>query len=168
MLDGTSLMLGADSFIVSIAVSPLLLPRMSRAGLAILFGLFDALATTFGVALQGHVPRTEGRWAGPVFVVCYALYVSIVVHLRRRSFARWPVALLPILMSLDNLRYGLSDGAVQSAVASHVFALGCSSAVLSFTGLVVGRALTKSRSLQDRSRMSCCLMTAAAAIIALS
>jgi putative Mn2+ efflux pump MntP len=110
-----ALLLGLDSAVVSFALGTTGVARPRQRRLAFAFGMCDAAASLAGFYIGSAVTgRFDGlaHWIGPVLVALYALLVlatarsaGAVAAIARRS---WPLYLLPVLMSLDNLAFSSS------------------------------------------------------------
>jgi putative Mn2+ efflux pump MntP len=143
----TALMLSVDSLVVSFALGPFVVSRARRTKMAILFGVCDALAVAAG-ALLGRAP---GSWnhAGPALLLAYAVCVLAAGRLGSRVVERWPIFVLPVVMSLDNLAYGVSIRSSSAQVVWHATAFGLASVAMAFLGFAlsarVARALVESR-----------------------
>jgi putative Mn2+ efflux pump MntP len=136
-----ALMLSIDSLIVSFALGPFVPSGARRAKLAILLGVCDALAVAAG-ALLGRAP---GAWnhAGPALLFAYAVCVLAAGRLGSRVVERWPIFLVPVVMSLDNLAYGVSIRSSVEQVIWHATAFGLVSVAMAFLGFAVSARLAR-------------------------
>jgi hypothetical protein len=147
------LALGSDSAVIGCAVGPLLPNRSARIGLAGSCGLLDGLATLIGASFGWQLSDEISSYLGRLFIICYALYLLGLTRWTgtgRRPAAvrlrRWPIALLPALLSLDNLAYGL--GHAGRPLGSELLTgglLAMVSSCLGYAGLATGRRLAAGR-----------------------
>lgn len=159
-----SLLLSVDSLVVSAAVAPLVRTHSSRLLLVTLFGGCDALATVLGASLGWNLsgPTPQYLQVGAVFL--YGVYIYLVAQWGRRAIARWPIWVMPVWCSLDNLTYGIASHHTAAAIASQAIMLGIVSATLAGLGLTAGDALlTRKNALQPRV-VGVMLVTAAAVL----
>lgn len=120
-LAGTCIGLSFDSFLVCFALGPFIADRRRRIALAGAFAALDGAAT---------IAAGYGA-AGAVAFFCAAALVIAA----ERSWAkpsRLPLALVPLLMSLDNLTLsrGPSDAVVDALASGAAAALGFGAAAL--------------------------------------
>jgi putative Mn2+ efflux pump MntP len=163
----TLLLLGIDSLVVSVAIAPLFTSRSTRVALALLFGVCDGAATLIGGALGF---RFSGPLAGDVasaVLAAYGLYLLIVVWWGWRTLARWPVWLMPVLFSLDNLAYGIKARNAGYDLGQEAVLFAVSSALMSLIGFTLGAILAR-RTGGARSVVTGPLLIAAAAIALMS
>jgi putative Mn2+ efflux pump MntP len=140
---GTSFfILSFDSFIVSIAIAPLAASMSSRLRWAALFGICDALAVLIGYAAGGLKwgPFVANN-ASPAFLFCCGIYFALAAFWNRFRADPRLAAALPVLLSFDNLAYGVSLQSGFSVVASHAVILGLGSVAMSALGFVIGQSL---------------------------
>ena len=136
-----ALLLGSDSFIVSLALGPLITRPPARRRLALAFGTCDAVATVVGLVLHWHIPGGWVTGAAPVLAFAYGSYLLVIARVSPARLRRWPAYLLPALLSLDNLAYGSAARSLGAGILPHALVLGASSGALALTGLVAGGAL---------------------------
>jgi putative Mn2+ efflux pump MntP len=140
--------LGFDSFIVSLALGPLLDCRLARVRLALLFGACDALATLLGAAVVG---RYVGGWsigqAAPMSAAAYGLFVLAAASFGRSRLTTRArprsLLLLPLLMSVDDLAQGAAGGPFTTNLLPHSLLLGVTSGSMALLGLLLGGALVR-------------------------
>jgi hypothetical protein len=129
------LLLGLDSLIVCLAIGALVDGR-SRLKLAALFGLADGVAFLVGAGLGwGLLSKAASDVVEMGMLVLVGLYL-LVVAANSTRIARWPVWLLPIVLIVDNLTYGLA-GEHTGSVLGAATAQALSSGLLAFVGLLV-------------------------------
>jgi hypothetical protein len=140
------LLLGVDSLIACIAVGPIMSRRMSvLVPFALLFGVGDGGGYLLGTALHWSYPDNLGFLA-PVVVAVIGLYWIAVAVVSRKAAAaeenpraRWGLWILPWLLSLDNITYGVVDGVSSGAnVWASAGEQALSSALQAGIGLAIG------------------------------
>jgi putative Mn2+ efflux pump MntP len=143
---------GADSFVVSFAIAPLVASARQRWCWAALFGMCDAFAVLIGHAYGGL------KWGpfvannvSPVYLFCCGVYCLIAAFWNRFRADPRLAALLPVLLSLDNLAYGLSLPSGSPAVSSHAVFLGLGSITMSALGFVIGTRLRSEKSTRNET-----------------
>jgi putative Mn2+ efflux pump MntP len=144
------LLLGLDSFAVSLAVGTLPLSPRRRRGLALSFALCDGLASWLG-STQGsglHSLLDDTGRLGLAAVAAYGLYVLALARAARQAppagagGGYWMVLGLPVCLSLDNLVAAGPDlPGVPAALTAAV--LGALSGCLALLGLSAGAALAR-------------------------
>lgn len=158
------LLLGLDSLIASIAVSPIVGRRLWLP-YALAFGICDGLGSMVGIIFKVNVggALADGlEVATPVVLGLYLLAIAFVgTRLQQRDtagqtgagtetgfntgrWATWPVWILPIALAADNISYHLlSDSSVGSVLGQSFGLDALSSAVLALIGLLVGAAVAR-------------------------
>jgi hypothetical protein len=140
------LLLGVDSLIACIAVGPIMSRRMSvLVPFALLFGVGDGGGYLLGTALHWSFPDNLDFLA-PVVVAVIGLYWIAVAIVSRKAAAAeenprasWGIWILPWLLSLDNITYGVVDGVSSGAsVWASAGEQALSSALQAGIGLAVG------------------------------
>jgi putative Mn2+ efflux pump MntP len=135
----TALLLSLDSFIVAVALSPLFEFPVWRWRLASIFGICDGLAVLVGSALSyTDLSFHIGEQAVPLFVVVFGIYCLVAAQWKRFRARPGLVCILPALMSLDNLAYGMSIGPLTVGVFAQALTLGAASLALAILGLYLG------------------------------
>jgi putative Mn2+ efflux pump MntP len=135
----TALFLSLDSFVVSIALSPLINSPVSRWRLASLFGICDGLAVLVGSALSQSAPGLHiNERVVPFFVAVIGLYCLVAAQWKQIRANPGLVGILPFLMSLDNLAYGAGIGKLTASVFAQALALAAASLALAAMGLYIG------------------------------
>jgi putative Mn2+ efflux pump MntP len=145
------LLLGIDSFIACIALGPIISRRL-YVPIAAMFGICDGLGFLLGSAFHWSMPDSVGTnlptviltllglyWVG---IACFCAFAGTSQNYLASS--RWLMWILPVVLSLDNVTYGLVDGIPAHAsvwVSAGEQAL--SSALLAAAGLAVGIALVR-------------------------
>jgi hypothetical protein len=139
------LLLGVDSLIACIAVGPIMSRRMSVLPFALLFGICDGGGYLLGTALHWSYPDNLGFLAPTVVAVIGVYWIAVAIVSRRAAAAEenpkahWGVWILPWLLSLDNITYGVVDGVSSGAsVWASAGEQALSSALQAGIGLAVG------------------------------
>ncbi len=143
---------GADSFIVSVAIAPLVASARHRLYWAASFGMCDAFAVLLGHAYGGFTwgPFVANN-ASPIYLLCGGVYCLIAAFWNRfRADARL-AALLPVLLSLDNLAYGISLPSGSLVVTSHAVLFGLGSIGMSSLGFYIGKRLRSEQSTRNET-----------------
>jgi hypothetical protein len=140
------LLLGVDSLIACIAVGPIMSRRISvLIPFALLFGICDGGGYLLGTALHWSYPDNLGFLAPTVVAVIGVYWIAVAIVSRRAAAAEenpkahWGVWILPWLLSLDNITYGVVDGVSSGAsVWASAGEQALSSALQAGIGLAVG------------------------------
>jgi putative Mn2+ efflux pump MntP len=131
------LSLGIDSFIACLAVG-CLIDRRRWLPYAALFGLCDSLAFLLGVTLHWEMSDEIASIVGSGALVALGAYLLVVAIVSRKvANTRW-VWILPFALTLDNISYGMINGA--DSVALSFWEQLASSACLALLGVVVSNA----------------------------
>src|ERR1700728_2923718 len=139
-------LLGVDSLIACIAVGPMMSRRMSvLVPFALLFGVGDGGGYLLGCALHWSYPDNLGFLAPTVVAVIGVYWIAVAIVSRKAAAAeenpkaRWGIWILPWLLSLDNITYGVVNG-VSNGASIWLSALEqfLSSAIQAGVGLAVG------------------------------
>jgi hypothetical protein len=146
------LLLGVDSLIACIAVGPIMSRRMSvLVPFALLFGVGDGGGYLLGTALHWSYPDNLGFLAPTVVAVIGLYWIAVAIVSRKAAAAeenpraRWGVWILPWLLSLDNITYGVVDGVSGGAsVWASAGEQALSSALQAGVGLAIGIAIAYS------------------------
>lgn len=148
------LLLGLDSLIACIVLSPLLSKWSHRLLLAAFFGIADAVGFLIGVGLGSATPLMMSGEMGeileiglPAILGIYLIGMAFLGFAARQAGAAsvgWPVWVLPIILALDNFSFGLVGNPAAGSLMQQAFGeQAWSSALLALTGLVVGVALLR-------------------------
>jgi hypothetical protein len=138
--------LGVDSLIACIAVGPMMSRRMSvLVPFALLFGVGDGGGYLLGTALHWSYPDNLGFLAPTVVAVIGLYWIAVAIVSRKAAAAeedpkaRWGIWVLPWLLSLDNITYGVVDGVSNGAsVWASAGEQALSSALQAGIGLAIG------------------------------
>ena len=140
------LLLGVDSLIACIAVGPMVSRRMSvLVPFALLFGVGDGGGYLLGCALHWSYPDNLGFLAPTVVAVIGLYWIAVAIVSKRAATAednpksRWGIWILPWLLSLDNITFGVVNGVSSGAsVWASAGEQAVSSALQAGIGLAIG------------------------------
>jgi hypothetical protein len=146
------LLLGVDSLIACIAVGPMMSRRMSvLIPFALLFGVGDGGGFLLGSALHWSYPDNLSFLAPTVVAVIGIYWIAVAIVSRKAAAAeenpraRWGIWVLPWLLSLDNITFGVVDGVSNGAsVWASAGEQALSSALQAGIGLAIGIGLAYS------------------------
>jgi hypothetical protein len=123
------LLLGVDSLIACIAIGPIIGMRVA-VPLAALFGVGDGAGFLLGSAFHWSVPDNVSNIVETGVLVVLGLYwIGIAVLSKRmaseevQSRSRWGVWVLPWVLSIDNITFGIIDGVPAHAIGMAVASL---------------------------------------------
>lgn len=137
------LLLGVDSLIACIAIGPIIGKR-SFAPFAALFGICDAGGFLLGSALHWSIPGSVSLTAQTSILVALGVYWLAIAILGKTAQAapspraRWLIWILPLVLTIDNITFGLADGAGSALRQSGEQLV--SSALMAGVGLAIGLA----------------------------
>jgi hypothetical protein len=133
------LLLGIDSFIACVAIGAIV-DRRWRLPLAALFGVADGVAFLIGAGLGWTLSAgvTEVLEVGTLGAL--GVWLLVVAAGTRRAAELWPLWVLPLALTMDNLAYGVASD-YSGSLVGHAAEQALSSALLAFAGLVVAAAL---------------------------
>jgi hypothetical protein len=136
------LLLGVDSLIAGVAISPIV-ERRWRLPLAALFGVADAVVFLIAVGLGWQL--SEGVTAAVEIgtLAALSLWLLVVATGTRRVAELWPVWVLPWALTLDNLAYGVVGDHSAGSLLGHAGEQALSSSLLALAGVLVGVALPR-------------------------
>ena len=136
------LLLGVDSLIACFAVGAVL-KRQSWPLYAALFGLCDAGGFLLGSALHWSMPDGTANVVETAVLVALGVYwLGIALYSRQLAETRWVWA-LPVVLSIDNITFGLIDHAWSSSVAIQAIEQLISSSLLALVGLLASAAVMR-------------------------
>jgi hypothetical protein len=138
------LWLGVDSLIAAAAISPLMTGR-SRYALAIWFGIADGAGFVIGAMIGWHAPAAVSTLTAPAVMGLYGGYLLLAAVLSRRFPRRWPVWVLPVVLSLDNFGYGLTRRLGAGAALHQAMPQVAASGLLALAGLLTAARWAPSR-----------------------
>jgi hypothetical protein len=140
------LLLGIDSLIACIAVGPIVNQRWCIP-LAALFGICDGGGFLIGSAFHWSVPDNISNIVTTAVLLALGLYwiaIAVFASKTQVNTSRWGLWVLPFVLSIDNITFGIVDGV--SKTASVWVSAGeqlLSSAILAGIGLAVGIGLAR-------------------------
>jgi putative Mn2+ efflux pump MntP len=158
--------LSLDSAVVAFALSPIIAPGARQKRWVALFGICDGLAVVAG-AFWGGGWTSFSHLAAPLFAVCCGVYFLVAANWNKfRTGARLAAA-LPILMSLDNLAYGMTLDHSAGKLISGALICGMASAVFAMAGFGLGHAL-RQEGLRKAERIAGLALIAAGGVLFLT
>lgn len=141
----TGFVLSLDNFRVAVALGTLRFSWRRAAQVAVTFGFFDGVTPLAGLLVGHYVGKAMGDvgdYVGAAVLGAYGLFL-IVRALRSEPPEevddRWALFGIPLSLSLDNLLAGASLGLLGFAPLIAAAAFGAITALMSFTGMFLGR-----------------------------
>jgi hypothetical protein len=133
------LLLGIDSLIACMAIGAIV-DRRWRLPLAAAFGLADGTAFLIGAGLGWTISAgvTEVLEVGTLAAL--GVWLLVVAAGTRRAAELWPVWVLPIALTMDNLAYGVAND-YSGSLLGHAGEQALSSSLLALIGLVAAAVL---------------------------
>jgi hypothetical protein len=156
------LLLGIDSLIACIAIGAIV-DRRWRLPLAAAFGVADGTAFLIGAGLGWTISAgvTEVLEIGTLAAL--GVWLIVVAAGTRRVAQLWPLWVLPLALTMDNLAYGVaSDNS--GSLLGHAGEQALSSSLLALVGLV-GAAVLLPRVLPVMERRAVAVRFAGAALL---
>src|SRR5581483_6108654 len=136
-------LLGLDSLIACLAIGPIVAATW-RLPLATLFGVTDSAGFLVGKALGWHLPVIVTSTLRAGVLLLFGLYLIMVTLIGARVAVRWPIWVLPVALTLDNLTYGIvDDEATTNLLLAQAGSQALVSGAFAFTGLLVATALIR-------------------------
>src|SRR3954452_16526805 len=132
------LLLGVDSFIVCLAISPIVEPHW-RWRLAALFGLADLIGFMVGAGLGLQIAAGSSAVAKTTLLVGMGLWLIAVAAGTKHAGTRWSLWIIPWVLAIDNLTYGL----VGDHSASSAFSQALASTLMGIAGIVLAAGLAR-------------------------
>jgi hypothetical protein len=132
---------GVDSLITCFAVGPLV-SRRSWLPYAALMGACDGGGFLLGTAFHWSVPDTANVVETAVLVGLGVYRIAIAVFAPRHVEGRW-IWVLPFVLSIDNITYGLIDHAWSHSVAVQAIHQLLATSLLSVVGLLASAAVMR-------------------------
>jgi hypothetical protein len=135
------LLLGIDSLIACMAIGAIVDKRW-RLPLAALFGLADGAAFLIGAGLGWTISAgvTEVLEIGTLAAL--GVWLVVVAAGTRRAAELWPVWVLPIALTVDNLAYGVASD-YSGSLLGHAAEQVLSSSLLALVGLYAAGVLPR-------------------------
>ena len=158
------LLLGIDSLIACMAIGAIV-DRRWRLPLAALFGIADGTAFLIGAGLGWTISAgvTEVLEVGTLAAL--GVWLIVVAAGIRRAAELWPVWVLPLALTMDNLAYGVATD-YSGSLAGHATEQALSSSLLALAGLVVAAAVVPRVLPAMRSRAVAVRFAGAALVVA--
>ena len=135
------LLLGIDSLIACIAIGAIVDKRW-RLPLAAMFGVADAVAFLIGAGLGWTISARVTEVLEVGMLGALGLWLIVVAAGIRRAAELWPVWVLPIALTVDNLAYGVAND-YSGSLLGHAAEQALSSALLAVVGLYVAGVLPR-------------------------
>jgi hypothetical protein len=156
------LLLGIDSLIACMAIGAIV-DRRWRLPLAALFGVADGTAFLIGAGLGWTISAgvTEVLEIGTLAAL--AVWLLVVAAGTRRMAELWPVWVLPLALTMDNLAYGVASD-YSGSLAGHTAEQAASSSLLALVGLFAA-AVVLPRVLPAIERRTVAIRFAGAALL---
>ena len=135
------LLLGIDSFIACMAIGAIVDKRW-RLPLAAAFGVADGVAFLIGAGLGWTISAgvTEVLEIGTLAAL--GVWLIVVAAGTRRVAQLWPLWVLPLALTMDNLAYGVASD-YSGSLLGHAAEQAVSSALLALVGLYVAGVLPR-------------------------
>jgi hypothetical protein len=158
------LLLGIDSFIACMAVGAIVDKRW-RLPLAAAFGLADGTAFLIGAGLGWTISAgvTEVLEVGTLAAL--GVWLLVVAAGTRKATELWPVWVLPIALTMDNLAYGVASD-YSGSLLGHAGEQALSSSLLAVAGLFAAAAVLPRVAPALRSRAVAVRFAGAALVVA--
>jgi hypothetical protein len=135
------LLLGIDSFIACMAIGAIV-DRRWRLPLVALFGVADAVAFLIGAGLGWQLSAGVTGVLEIGTLGALGLWLMVVAAGTRRVTELWPLWVLPVALTLDNLAYGVATD-YSGSLAGHATEQALSSALLALIGLYAAGVLPR-------------------------
>jgi hypothetical protein len=158
------LLLGIDSLIACMAIGAIV-DRRWRLPLVAAFGVADATAFLIGAGLGWTISAgvTEVLEVGTLAAL--GVWLIVVAASTRRVAELWPLWVLPLALTMDNLAYGVASD-YSGSLAGHAAEQGLSSALLAFVGLFAAAIVLPRVAPALRSRAVAVRFAGAALVVA--
>jgi len=135
------LLLGIDSLIACIAIGAIVDKRW-RLPLAAMFGVADGAAFLVGAGLGLQLSEGVTIALGTGTLAALGLWLLLVATGTRRVAELWPVWVVPIALTMDNLAYGVASD-YSGSLVGHAAEQALSSSLLALIGLYVAGVLPR-------------------------
>jgi hypothetical protein len=135
------LLLGIDSLIACMAIGAIVDKRW-RLPLAALFGVADGAAFLIGAGLGWTISAGVTEVLEIATLGALGLWLVVVAAGTRRAAELWPVWVLPLALTVDNLAYGVASD-YSGSLLGHAAEQALSSSLLALIGLYAAGALTR-------------------------
>ena len=135
------LLLGIDSFIACMAVGAIVDKRW-RLPLAAAFGVADGAAFLIGAGLGWTISEGATAFLEVGTLAALGLWLMVVAVGTRRVADLWPLWVLPLALTMDNLAFGVASD-YSGSLLGHAVEQAASSAVLALGGLYAASLLPR-------------------------
>jgi len=135
------LLLGIDSLIACVAIGAIV-DRRWRLPLAAAFGVADGGAFLIGAGLGWTISEGATEVLEIGALAGLGVWLIVVAAGIRRAAELWPVWLLPIALTVDNLAYGVAND-YSGSLLGHAAEQALSSALLALVGLYAASLLPR-------------------------
>jgi hypothetical protein len=135
------LLLGIDSFIACMAIGAIVDKRW-RLPLAAAFGVADGVAFLIGAGLGWTISGGVTAFLEVAALGGLGLWLVAVAVAMPRVADVWPVWIVPLALTVDNLAYGVGND-YSGSLAGHALAQAASSALLAVVGLYAASLLPR-------------------------
>ena len=135
------LLLGIDSFIACMAIGAIVDKRW-RLPLAALFGLADGAAFLIGAGLGWTISGGVTAFLEVGTLAALGLWLTVVAVGTRRMADLWPLWVLPLALTMDNIAYGVASD-YSGSLLGHTVEQAAASALLAVAGLYAASLLPR-------------------------
>jgi hypothetical protein len=156
------LLLGIDSLIACIAIGAIV-DRRWRLPLAAAFGVADAGAFLIGAGLGWTMSAGVTAVLEVGTLAALGVWLVVVAAGTRRFAELWPLWVLPLALTMDNLAYGVASD-YSGSLVGHAAEQGLSSSLLALAGLIAA-AVVLPRVLPVLERRAVAVRFAGAALL---
>jgi hypothetical protein len=157
------LLLGIDSFIACMAIGAIV-DRRWRLPLAAAFGVADGTAFLIGAGLGWQMSAGLTEVLEIAMLAGLGVWLLVVAASLQRGAASWPVWLLPIVLTVDNLAYGAVGDHSTGWLLGHAGEQALSSSLFGLAGLLAA-AVVLPRVLPVMERRAVAIRFAGAALL---
>jgi hypothetical protein len=135
------LLLGIDSFIACMAIGAIVDKRW-RLPLAAAFGVADGAAFLIGAGLGWTISAGVTAVLEVGTLAALGVWLLVVAAGTRRAAELWPLWVLPLALTMDNLAYGVGSD-YSGSLLGHAAEQALSSSLLALVGLYVAGVLPR-------------------------
>jgi hypothetical protein len=136
------LLLGIDSLIACVAIGSIV-GRRTRLPLAAAFGIVDGVSFLIGASVGVRISDGLSTVLQTALLVGLGLYLFAIATQAHRFSTSWPLWLVPLVLGIDNLTFGLVGDRSASSLLSQAGQQAVSSALMAGIGLMIGVALPR-------------------------
>ena len=135
------LLLGIDSFIACMAIGAIIDKRW-RLPLAAAFGVADGAAFLIGAGLGWTISDGATAFLEVGTLAALGLWLMVVTVGTRRVADLWPLWVLPLALTMDNIAYGVASD-YSGSLLGHAVEQAAASALLAVAGLYAASLLPR-------------------------